>query len=187
MKDIFHEIHITVEHKESFEEDCKSICVKPIIIEMSSEIPNHSMTSSTLKNNSDKEAMDYATGLKETLESKGYTVTRVKIETVPWHKDASDPYLNQYFEAHFAVEGFISDENLKKLKLHKSRNLLKKSTGSVQMLTFRIYNINDSIFKEVVDNLILKLEGLNVKVIKTIREFAIYDSNTSLDNQWLAL
>ena len=187
MEDIFHEIHITVDHKDSFEEDCKNLNVKPIIIEMSSKIPTHSMTSSTLKNMSDRDVMINAQALGDSLKSLGYDVQRIKIETVPWHPMAQIPSNFQYFEAHFAVEGFISDENLKKLKLHKSRNLLKKSTGSVQMLTFRIYNINDSIFKEVVDNLILKLEGLNVKVIKTIREFAIYDSNTSLDNQWLAL
>ena len=187
MKDIFHEIHITVEHKKSFEEDCKSICVKPIIIEMSSEIPNHSMTSSTLKNNSDKEAMDYATGLKEILESKGYTVTRVKIETVPWHKDASDPYLNQYFESHLAISGDISDSDLKRLSLHKSRNLLKKESGTVQMLTYRRRDINNVTFNSLVNQLVETLESLNVTVIKVIREFAIYDSNESLDSKWLAL
>lgn len=187
MEDIFHEIHITVDHKDSFEEDCKNLNVKPIIIEMSSKIPTHSMTSSTLKNTSDRDVMINAQALGDSLKSLGYNVQRIKIETVPWHPMAQIPSNLQYFEAHFAIEGSISNENLKKLKLHKSRNLLKKSTGSVQMLTFRIYNINSSIFKETVDNLTLKLEELDVKVLKTIREFAIYDSNTSLDNQWLAL
>ena len=187
MKNIFHEVHITVEHKKSFEKDCISLNVKPIIIDMGENIPTHSMTSSTYKDNSDSQVLAKSIILKNKLEALDYTVQRLKIETVPWHPDGSNPKDFQYFEAHFAIEGDISKEDLKKYNLHKSKNLLKKSTGSVQMLTYRLFEADTLMFNLKVDNLITKLEYLNVNVIKTIREFAIYDSNVSLDNAWLTL
>ena len=187
MKDIFHEVHITVGHRESFEKDCISLGVKPIIIEMSVDIPTHSMTSSTYVNNSDSEVYSKALNLKNKLEALGYEVQRLKIETVPWHPQGYNPKSDQYFEAHFAVEGDISTEDLKRLKLHKSKNLLKKNDSSVQMLTYRLFNSDNLLFNMEIDNLIIKLEYLNVNVLKTIREFAIYDSNISLDDQWLAI
>lgn len=187
MEDIFHEIHITVDHKDSFEEDCKNLNVKPIIIEMSSEIPTHSMTSSTYKNNSDAEVYSKALNLKSNLESIGYVVERLKIETVPWHPQGFSPLDTQYFEAHFVVTGTeIPKETLKKFDLHRSKNLLKKEDKLLQMLTYRKKNINSFEFKTLVDSLTDKLNSL-VTVNKVIREFAIYDSNVSLDDKWLSL
>ena len=187
MKNIFHEVHITVAHQESFEKDCISLGVKPIIIEMSTDIPTHSMTSSTYANNSDSEVYAKALNLKNKLEKLGYEVQRLKIETVPWHAQGYNPKSDQYFEAHFAVEGSISTEDLKRLNLHKSKNLLKKNDSLVQMLTYRLFNSDNLLFNMEIDNLIIKLEYLNVNVLKTIREFAIYDSNISLDDRWLSL
>lgn len=187
MEDIFHEVHITVKHRDSFEKDCISLDVKPIIIEMDKNIPTHSMTSSTYKNNSDAEVYSKALNLKSDLESIGYVVERLKIETVPWHPQGFSPSDTQYFEAHFAIEGELSQEDLKNLKLHKSKNLLKKNDSSVQMLTYRLFNSDNLLFNMEIDNLIIKLEYLNVNVLKTIKEFAIYDSNISLDDRWLSL
>ena len=187
MRDIFHEVHLTVEHQDTFEEDCKSLNVKPIIIDMGSSIPTHSMTSSTYANNSDSEVYTKALNLKNKLEELGYEVQRLKIETVPWHAQGYNPKSDQYFEAHFAVEGSISTEDLKRLNLHKSKNLLKKNESLVQMLTYRLFNSDSLLFNMKIDSLITKLEYLNVTVLKTIREFAIYDSNISLDDQWLAI
>lgn len=187
MEDIFHEVHITVKHKDSFEKDCISLDVKPIIIDMGEDIPTHSMTSSTYKNNSDAEVYSKALNLKSNLESIGYVVERLKIETVPWHPQGFSPLDTQYFEAHFVVTGAeIPKETLKKFDLHRSKNLLKKEDKLLQMLTYRKKNINSFEFKTLVDSLTDKLNSL-VTVNKVIREFAIYDSNVSLDAQWLSL
>ena len=40
MRNIFHEVHLTVKHQDSFEQDCKSLNVKPIIIDMGEDIPH---------------------------------------------------------------------------------------------------------------------------------------------------
>lgn len=66
------------------------------------------------------------------------------------------------------------------------KNLLKKEDKLLQMLTYRKKNINSFEFKTLVDSLTDKLNSL-VTVNKVIREFAIYDSNVSLDAQWLSL
>ena len=55
------------------------------------------------------------------------------------------------------------------------------------MLTYRLFNSDNLLFNMEIDNLIIKLEYLNVNVLKTIKEFAIYDSNISLDDRWLSL
>ena len=185
MRDIFHEVHLTVKHQDSFEQDCKSLNVKPIIIDMGSSIPTHSMTSSTYVNKSDSEVYASSLNLKNKLEELGYEVQRLKIETVPWHKQGYNPKSDQYFEAHFAIKGDISDEDLKILELHKSKNLLKKDNGLIQMLTYRVYKSNNTWFNMHIDYLETHLDYLGIDVIKTIREFAIYDSNSSLDDHWL--
>lgn len=185
MRNIFHEVHLTVKHKIMFEQDCKSLNVKPIIIDMGPNIPTHSMTSSTYENKSDSEVYTSALNLKNKLENLGYEVQRLKIETVPWHEQGYNPNPNQYFEAHFSIEGEISNEDLKKLNLHKSKNLLKKDNELIQMLTYRVFSVDNLLFNMQVDTLITQLEYLNITVNKTIREFAIYDSNRSLDDNWL--
>lgn len=118
------EIHVTIEADSflesisEFKEDCKSIGVKPIVIDL--EIND----GSTLKDvmTSSKHFGDNRTAYEESerivkeLKDRGYKVVRNKIETVPWHpaapqnKDKDNPLFHGepipngcYFESHIGV------------------------------------------------------------------------------------
>jgi len=187
-KELYYEIHITVEYSDNFVTDCYELGLKPIIIDMGDNIPPHSMTSSSIKGGSDD--MIYATALNQAdlFKSKGYIVTRIKIETVPWHPKALNRNNDQYFETHFAIKFPYNSERLKlwsaNLGLHYSRNKLKRDNYLVQMLTYRTYENLEKYEKNV--NRIKKLlteDGFEID--KVINEFALYDTNIELDDLWL--
>jgi hypothetical protein len=190
-KELIYEIHVTVDHKESFVEDCYSIGVKPVVIELGTGIPSHSMTSSTVKGGNDTTVFVTARSISKALEDIGYTVKRVKIETVPWHPKASCPEPGQYFETHFAVKNlnYTSSKNLRHLSyhlgLHYSSNLLKKSDDSAQMLTLRKKNVDYETYRDIAVSMEQALLTYNFKLDKVITEFALYDTNEKMDDQWL--
>lgn len=185
--ELVYEIHITVDNNENFIDDCYEFGIKPVIINMGDEIPEHVMTSSTVKGN-DANAHAAASNFANLFRSKGYEVKRVKIETVPWHPEASRPKSSQYFETHFAISLPCDEKKLKfwadNLGLHYSRNRLKQGEASVQMLTYRNYNSLSS-FDKNVKSIKGYLEYDGFKIAKVIQEFALYDSNVDLDQQWL--
>lgn len=126
-----YEIHVTVDlensytHKhinsgslEDFKEDCRSIGVKPIVIDL--EMKDKSsmkdvMTSSKFFGDN-RTAYDESERIAKRLKEMGYEVVRNKIETVPWHPAApqdddkdhplwhGEPIPNGcYFESHIGV------------------------------------------------------------------------------------
>lgn len=126
-----YEIHVTVDlensytHKhindeilEGFKEDCKSIGVKPIVIDL--EMKDKSsmkdvMTSSKFFGDN-RTAYEESERISKRLKEMGYDVVRNKIETVPWHpaapqdKDKNHPLWHGepipngcYFESHIGV------------------------------------------------------------------------------------
>lgn len=188
-KKIFYEIHITVAHKESFQDDCHRLGIKPILIDMGNGIPRHAMTSTTVEGNSDIDAKHYSDFLSKALVEAGYEVQRVKIETVPWHTKAKSPEQNQYFETHIGVNLPCDEEYLtlvaKILNLHKSKNLFKRGGKNVQMLTFRSHDMNSEKFLSYVESLKNVLTSNGFTYDKVITEFALYDTNLEMDKQWL--
>jgi NTP pyrophosphatase (non-canonical NTP hydrolase) len=113
------EIHITVDLEklletnftiDHFREDCKSIEVKPIVLdlEMKEGSIKDVMTSSKYFGDN-RSAYEEANRIANELTSFGYKVVRKKIETVPWHPAAptfntGEPIPNGcYFESHIGV------------------------------------------------------------------------------------
>jgi NTP pyrophosphatase (non-canonical NTP hydrolase) len=113
------EIHITVDLEklletnftiDHFREDCKSIEVKPIVLdlEMKEGSIKDVMTSSK-HFGYNRSAYEEANRIANELTSFGYKVVRKKIETVPWHPAAptfntGEPIPNGcYFESHIGV------------------------------------------------------------------------------------
>jgi NTP pyrophosphatase (non-canonical NTP hydrolase) len=110
--------HINEESLDEFKEDCKSIGVKPIVIDL--EMKDRSsmkdvMTSSKFFGDN-RTAYEESERIAKRLKEMGYSVVRNKIETVPWHpavpqdKDKDhplwhgDPIPNGcYFESHIGV------------------------------------------------------------------------------------
>lgn len=126
-----YEIHVTVNLEDSythkyineeslneFKEDCRSIGVKPIVIDL--EMKDKSsmkdvMTSSKFFGDN-RTAYEESERIAKRLREMGYEVVRNKIETVPWHPAApqdkdkdhplwhGDPIPNGcYFESHIGV------------------------------------------------------------------------------------
>ena len=110
--------HINEESLDEFKEDCKSIGVKPIVIDL--EMKDRSsmkdvMTSSKFFGDN-RTAYEESERIAKRLKEMGYSVVRNKIETVPWHPAApqdkdkdhplwhGDPIPNGcYFESHIGV------------------------------------------------------------------------------------
>jgi hypothetical protein len=187
---LHYEIHVTVDHRETFVDDCYAIGVKPVIIDMGDDVPTHSMTSSTLKDSNDTAAFVTAHSIAKALEDIGYDVERIKIETVPWHPKTSNPEPEQYFETHFAFkvegDGYMLNQMLKMAKwLHPSRNLLKKGEDRIQMVTYRRHDVDSKTYLESIDDMQKVFLDNHLKLDKVITEFALYDTNERMDDPWL--
>ena len=118
------DIHVTIEADSflesisEFKEDCKSIGVKPIVIDLEindGSIIKDVMTSSKFFGDN-RTAYEESERIVRELKDMGYKVVRNKIETVPWHPAApqnSDPNHplwhgeeipnGCYFESHIGV------------------------------------------------------------------------------------
>src|SRR5690349_15733041 len=102
VKDIYYEIHITVNYNPKFVDFCKSFGIKVVHIEMGDNIPTQLMTSHSIKDNHIGDGI--ITVMKEMsqmFKNNDFEVIREKIETVPWHPDID---CENYFESHLAYE-----------------------------------------------------------------------------------
>jgi len=113
------EIHITVDLEklletnftiDNFREDCKSIEVKPIVLDLEMKEGSIKDVMTSSKHFGDnRSAYEEANRIANKLTSFGYKVVRKKIETVPWHPAAptfntGEPIPNGcYFESHIGV------------------------------------------------------------------------------------
>lgn len=204
----YFEIHVTVRSTpEKFQEVCRIIGVKPIVVvlqDLASDTELDMMTSSTVSSTDAclTDAANEASRVSYLLETYGIPVLRVKIETVPWHPDAPTADNGKthtddtYFESHlqFAISSQAEHDQLaqlcKKYNLHLSRNKFKESADGkyVQMTTFRSSTMTVEEFEQHCDQVVRASDMLDLKLNKDpIIEFAIFDSNRSHDNKWLGI
>lgn len=178
------EIHVTIDGKdiniENFKENCQSVGVKPIVIDLElndDSIIKDVMTSSKYLGDN-RTAYEESIRIVDAMKSFGYDVVRNKIETIPWHPAA--PRFNTgykipngcYFESHIGVsilpsdkaglKEFVADLNRGCTKygvielggtVKLSQNFFKKSkNGSkfINMLTYRNNMTNLDEFKREV-------------------------------------
>lgn len=110
--------HINEESLDEFKEDCKSLGVKPIVINLEMKDKSNMkdvMTSSKFFGDN-RTAYEESERIAKRLKEMGYSVVRNKIETVPWHpaapqdKDKNNPLWHGdpipngcYFESHIGV------------------------------------------------------------------------------------
>jgi hypothetical protein len=114
-----YEIHITIDLEniletnftiDNFREDCKSIDVKPIVLDLEMKEGSIKDVMTSSKHFGDnRSAYEESNRIANKLTSFGYKVVRNKIETVPWHPAAptfntGEPIPNGcYFESHIGV------------------------------------------------------------------------------------
>lgn len=182
-----------------FSNICKLNDMKPIFIDyqISTEHTINDVMTSSKFYGTDESVKKHAYELKAVLEKHGYIVCRVKIETIPTHilapRTPHDRFENpsQYFEAHIAVKTDISNsDNIQRLctlyKAHKSRNPFKKHGDNTitQMCTIRSHDIWYTAFASLVYDFHFQLSIFG-EVDKPEIEFALFDTNTDHDADWL--
>lgn len=128
-----------------------------------------------------------------------YPITRVKIEgrisncNVPTTEDTAHGMPNDcYFEHHIKcklendVATDILRDQLKQYDGHLSFNALNKS-GQHQnrFITQRFYGVSEQMAVDKLHQLLTYLESQHYTVVKTIREYNIFDSKVSLDQGWM--
>jgi NTP pyrophosphatase (non-canonical NTP hydrolase) len=217
------EIHITIDIEnlletnftiDYFREDCKSIGVKPIVLDLEiKEGTLKDVMTSSKHFGDNRSAYEEANRIADKLTSLGYKVVRKKIETVPWHPAAptfntGEPIPNGcYFESHIGVvilpeqkqdlQDFIKGLNngcteAGVIRLNGacklSQNFFKKSKdGSkfVNMLTYRDNMTCREDFQRGVEAIKWSLEKCGFEFEKVEVEYALYDTNVNHDAKWI--
>lgn len=195
-----YEIHITVKTPDSlehFSECCRSLGVKPIMLDLESTsgqlVMLDSMTSSVFLGDNTG-AISEVARISDGLTAYGFKVIREKIETVPWHPAAPRKKYGGtmpkhcYFESHLAVAISPQQKNaLGELAArhgaHLSKNFMKKLENGrfTNMVTLRSYEGFYEDFKESVERLKFALSEGGFQYEKEIVEFSIYDTKVSHD------
>ncbi len=199
------EIHVTVDLNaygslDSFKAYCIQHGLKPIIIELekNGEVLMNDVMTSSVHYGDNNTAMAKAHSIANNLKREDYLVTRVKIETVPWHPAApstigsSKMPDDSYFESHLRIvckkeDKVILQRIANQFDAHLSRNYFKKLNDNefVIMMTLRSYKDLTEVFIEKVDKLKRTLQDAAFAVDKTEIEFAVYDSNVTHDIEWI--
>jgi len=192
------EIHIYVYSSDydHFKTVCTELGVKPIVIEFPQDENRRPdpMTSSRFKG-SRSNLWNEVRRIRTGLTHRGYSVSREKVETVPW--DPGVPQLDDevqelnwnYFESHFAIQGtgdFSGDlrasPTVLRDRLHVSRNIFKvEGDKRTIFCTYRRRDLGRLNYEKVIAfiNESLRREGWNIQ--KAITEFVIHDTSPERD------
>jgi hypothetical protein len=190
------EVHLTlpsITPTQEFLEVCKEVGCKPIILDLDGE---QQVTTSSVYKCDLQDIGGHAEKLVNRFKEKGYEVIRTKIETVPWHPVAKAHQLtkrnNCYFESHMTYELYSADQ-LYRLRyyssqygMHLSKNALKHDAKTIKIMgTIRSYdNLDTHNYKlQMVTSFVRN--NTNLHPVKQVTEFAIMDTNTALDSNWM--
>lgn len=209
------EIHVTVKSEdvniEHFKLVCKNTGVKPILLnlELNNKAELNDLMTSSKMFGTNREAFEESERISNELEKAGFFVLRKKIETVPWHPSSPQDEKSNipsgcYFESHIGIiispsekdklSKFVQEDIYKKnlpgtAKL--SRNFFKKSNNDkekfVNMLTYRSFTSCHINFNKDVEIIKKELEknGYFFEKDKVEIEWAIYDTNSKHDAEWM--
>ncbi len=185
------EIHLTVKEGDilQFREDCNELSIKPILIETENE-KLYGMQMMTSTSHYSDDYQEILSKEKNGLFSKGYEIIREKVEIKPEFFKNKD---HIYFESHLRLQ---LPKNFKRKKieefckindLHLSKNLFKIDDDfDYQMITYRRHNSDIILFTIAVNQFESDLlKNFNIKCDKIEIEECIFDSNISIDKQWL--
>ncbi|MCK5726813.1 MAG: hypothetical protein KAH22_08325 [Thiotrichaceae bacterium] len=202
-----YECHITVdiginnsEHLQCFEETCKSLGAKAIVIQLSNgKSPNQPMLSQFIRGD-----LEHAVEMINTLHNRlaeQFTVVRLKVEAainnsnIP-QSDAIAEALPKscYFEHHIKMRlAKETDLSTLKTKLAQYHGYLSKNAHSFvdgqnneeyRFVTQR-FRCGEPTAKRKLDALEAFLQNQPIAIHKIIREFNIFDSYSDLDNGWM--
>lgn len=200
-----YEVHVTVDAEgisiEDFREACWKLKVKPIeiLLKEGTEMKDL-MTSGTRDFDDDKQALDWAKEQEEFLNTNGFKVLRVKIETTPEHPMAPKTGkrampAGSYFETHIPMTLVrpefmdVLEEFIRRNKVHLSRNAFKKQEDGhlVFMLTYRSTDSYDKFYTTKSRFIEKFVESFgDIAILRpAITEFILLDTKQSHDDRWL--
>ena len=196
------EIHVSVNpdtDQAAFHAVCLQTAVKPLVLKLLNDdgsIRTDMMTSSVY-HGTNAQVMEEMARISRAVST--FSVTREKVETVPWHPRAPRDSQKEhsmprgcYFEAHFEVKMPTSAIPALKEALPSAIavSINERKQGpetSIIMLTLRISETSftrERFTAEVEDFMrYLSQFAFNVEVIEVNREFAVWDTNPEYDNR----
>jgi hypothetical protein len=199
------EAHVTVEaadlgQRERFRAVCAELGVKCVLIELPAGISRSQPMTSTYHRGELTEVVREVAALAQTLAERRFAVVRVKLEAVVTNAGipASDEEAREfppgnYFEFH--VKATLSPgADLEALRdlcrrhgAHLSSNALKREDDgrTERFVTLRLYGVGRQRAEAVFDRLIADLQGAGYPLSNRLREYAIYDSNVTVDAGWI--
>lgn len=202
-----YEIHITVDtvpNGNAFKRWCQELNVKPIMLALQSQsngMLTDVMTSSVVIGTLEDAHIE-SRRIESGLRAFGVSTIRRKIETVPWNPMIveTEPGPSNYFESHIAISVKKYKNNklpkatkahlanvCRDLGLHLSANQFKNDeTAVVYMATLREFGTTYEAFKARTDLVVEDLMHVRYDVLKTVTEYAVWDSNTQHDDKWMS-
>ena len=200
------ETHVTVSLEEGqkiedFSEVCNALGVKPIFIQLpSGKVPSQPMTAVDSEGTLSSVRAD-AFSLAMKLKESGYTVIRVKVETSPFNEDlpqsAEDSKKlpgTMYFEYHVKLllgknhyDDVIATDICVEFGAHLSKNAFKiREDGLTEkFLTLRMYDKGLIEARVVVADLMKNIESRGLEALKNVLEYCVFDTDSSIDEDWL--
>lgn len=195
-----YEIHVTVEvgggNIPQFVEACRSVEVKPIVLELQLESSTlQDVMTSSKHVGTDHSVMEEVDRIVSGLGSRGFNSIRTKVETAPRHplapKQSGMLPVDRYFEAHLAVT--IQPDCIPALRdivlgyAHLSQNAFKKGQHGtvVMMATIRDHDKGSIDFIDHVNEVCTMMQSNGFVVDPPIIEFALYDSKVQHDALWI--
>lgn len=194
-----YQLHITVEFRIEpddlmepwyrFKEACENLGMKPLWIRnhMFEHKSIHEFITVRNVNTSQIEAVNTLDVDGQNLSAAGFNVIRSKIETVPWHPDATNPSKDQYFETHIKLNGDAPISAWEQLTdIQEDQKLYHSQSLQSEYVTFREYGVSYESYKRDLNWAIHKVRECGFTLSdKIISEFALYDSNVHLDDRWM--
>jgi hypothetical protein len=184
------EIHATVlsDNIEQFKNDCKEFGCKSLLIELQGKSNSYQqlMTSQSFRHKNWNLELK---SIKDRLENKKYKIDRLKVEINPYAHFNDDI---KYYETHFRIKTNDAKSGLlEKIShdnnFHMSRNVFKNIDKNFyyRMATYRTYDLDLNKFENTILNFKNKLSDNNFEFDKVEVEACIFDTNDSIDQEWL--
>ena len=199
---MIYESHVTVTGADvdAFKSACSELGVRPLLIELQSRVGGvyeQLMSSNEYEASSPGAAIDAAVVLGGQFVDRGFSVSRVKVETVPenpivpTHKNGGPFSEGQYLETHFKTEtteydalraaAVLAQRLSYNVKVHVSRSAWS-STHRYLTMRSRQHLETHRIMEDFVRGIVVL--GYGLTVTKETTECGVHDSNHSLDAEW---
>jgi hypothetical protein len=197
------EAHVTVEAhdlpaRERFRALCDELGVKCVLIELPEGATRSQPMTSSYHRGELPDVAEEVAGIARRLRAGGFDVTRVKLEAVVTNEGVPDTDeeakrfpAGNYFEFHVKVS-LPPGADLRPLRelcarfgAHLSRNALKRDTaGAQRFVTLRVYGEGRARANRRFEELLRELEAGGYALSNKLREYTLYDSNSSVDAGW---